>query len=158
MSKNNKENPFIVLQQWVDIPPLATNDSDEWESVYKYDSKKNDIYLTEEKRHIQQEIDAYLPGTQIYDILDRFAGINSMDPQQFGQIPQLNIKNGQFADISDLPDNIHDLQNLSALAAKKLQELQNNEINTDNSKNDSQVDQQDPTQKTTETNEQKKEE
>lgn len=93
-----------------------------WEPVYKYDAKLNNIVLTDEMRNTQEEINAYLDGTRIYDILDKYAGINS---DNFATIPELNKKSGMYVDISDLPTNIHDLQKISIAANEKLKELEN---------------------------------
>lgn len=128
MSNNNKRNEFIpFFLPYGQHPEPTPIEYSEIERVFKYDSTTKNIELTDEIRNVQIEIDAFKDGTQIYDILDKYAGTPDIS-----QIPELNTRIGNYADISDLPDNIHDLQNIIKNASFKLKELNNADINKTN--------------------------
>ncbi len=149
-SQQNKRNelniPFFVpYGQHPNPEPIEYSAI---ERVFKYDASKKNIVLTDEIRNVQIEINAFKDGTQIYDILDKYAGTPDIS-----QIPELNTRIGNYADISELPNNIHDLQNIIKNASFKLKELNNadiNKINEINSENKNENSQQKTEQKTQE--------
>lgn len=124
---NNKINNLVILPFGQHPDPQKDKTYSNWEPVYSYDSKINNLILTNEMRNTQEEINAYLDGTRIYDILDKYTGINS---NNFADIPELNKKSGMYVDITNLPDNLHDLHKLSQKAKEQLNVINNmnNEI------------------------------
>lgn len=127
---NNKNTSLVILPFGQHPEPQKEIQYTSWEPVYMYDSTIKNLILTKETRNTQEEINAFLDGTRIYDILDKYTGINS---NNFADIPELNKKSGMYVDIADLPDNLHDLHKLSQKAKEQLNVI-NNPIN-ENEKN-----------------------
>lgn len=108
---------------FVEEPESKPIEWSEFEDILEFDSKTNNVIYTGEKRNLQVEIDSYKDQCLLYNILDKYAGINS-HPEMLSEIPELNKKEGFYADLSNLPKNIHDLKKLSESVQKQLKELQ----------------------------------
>lgn len=122
---SNKNTSLVILPFGQHPEPQKEIQYSSWEPVYMYDSTIKNLILTKETRNTQEEINAYLDGTRIYDILDKYVGVSS---NNFADIPELNKKSGMYVDIADLPDNLHDLHKLSQKAKEQLNVI-NNPIN-----------------------------
>lgn len=119
----SSKSSFKIFLPYGEHPESQNVPGSEWEPVYKYDAVKDNIFLSDEQKNLQNEIDSYLDGTRIYDILDKYVGIS--DPEHFSQIPQFNKTNGQYLDITDLPTNLHELKQLGEKVQEKIKELNN---------------------------------
>lgn len=131
---SNKNTSLVILPFGQHPEPQKEIQYSSWEPVYMYDSTIKNLILTKETRNTQEEINAYLDGTRIYDILDKYVGVSS---NNFVDIPELNQKSGMYVDIADLPDNLHDLHKLSQKAKEQLNVINNvNNESPQNPKND----------------------
>ena len=130
---SNKNTNLVILPFGEHPEPQKQINYSCWEPVYNYDSTIKNLVLTKEQRNTQEEINAYLDGTRIYDILDKYVGVSS---NNFADIPELNKKSGMYVDITNLPDNLHDLHKLSQKAKEQLNVINsaNNETQTVNQK------------------------
>ena len=117
---NNKIKFFVPF---TNEPESKPKEWSEFEEVWEFDSIKNNIINTGEKKNIQVAIDSYKDQTLIYNILDKYIGIGN-DPQMLNNIPELQKREGQYMDISQLPKNIHELKKLSELAQKQIAQLE----------------------------------
>lgn len=132
---NKKDNQIPFFLPYGNQPKADEKEYSNFEPIYKFDSSINNIVLTDETRNIQIEIDAYLDGTRIYDILDKYLGVQSVE--NLSSIQELNVRQGHYMDISELPTNLHELKQLGEKISAKIQELNTNDrVNFENSNKD----------------------